>query len=226
MSGDHVELMNRLTLLLVAALLVGCLRAPDLDAGNLETLATDDEILASFKKLHERIYRVYSLGPDRDAIHDLLSASFAGRALTEEYVEHFTTIIRMQEEQTAIAVARVDYEDVRVLERTPRSVRLDVDWSVGGVVTHQNHQHARINRYQAVYTVANRSEGLRIVATRVRNSERVGTLMSSSPTWPLDQLPESGAGYMDPLELLRAGSEAQKSSTRQEAAETEEADAP
>ena len=79
-----------------------------------------------FKQLHRRLYEVYSLdaldsvGPidsidpieprdlNRDAIHDLLAASFSGEALTDEYVEHFVTLTRMRQERTAIDVVRVE----------------------------------------------------------------------------------------------------------------------
>jgi hypothetical protein len=167
--------------------------------------AGDGELVEAFRQLHAPIYRVYSLGPDRDAIHDLLAASFAGRALTREYVEHYTTLVWMQREQTAIDVLQVNYEQVKVLERNRRKVEVDADWSVGGVVTHRNHQHARVNRYRAVYTLAQADDGLRIVETRVRNSERVGSLLAEDGSWAFDSLPTSGSGFMDPRELLKAG---------------------
>jgi hypothetical protein len=184
---------------------LGCTRPTGGDGANLVLGADDASLIDGFKALHSPLYRVYSLGPDRDAIHDLLSKSFVGRALTQEYVEHYTTIVRMLGERTAIDVLRVDYEEIRITDRTPRRVRLDVDWSVGGVVTHQNHQHLRVNRYQAVYTVVERSDGLRITDTRVRNSERLQGMPYTAEGWPLDENPSSGLGFMDPLDLLRAG---------------------
>jgi len=167
--------------------------------------AGDQDLISAFRELHSPIYRVYSLGPDPDAVHDLLSASFAGRALTREYVEHYSTLVWMQKEQTAIDVLQVNYEQVDVLRRERGSVEIDADWSVGGVVTHRNHQHARVNRYRAVYTLASIDGGLRIVETRVRNSERVGSLLSADGSWVFDALPSSGSGFMDPAELLGAG---------------------
>ena len=167
--------------------------------------AGDQDLISAFRELHAPIYRVYSLGPDRDAIHDLLAASFAGRALTREYVEHYSTLVWMQREQTAIDVLPVNYEQVEVLRRGRGNVEIDADWSVGGVVTHRNHQHARVNRYRAVYTLAAVEGGLRIVETRVRHSERVGSLLSADGSWAFDSLPSSGSGFMDPLELLQAG---------------------
>jgi hypothetical protein len=169
-------------------------------------IALDDTaVVETFRALHKPLYGVYDFGPDRDAIHGLLEASFVGEALTTEYVEHYTTLFRMVEDETSIRIQRVDYESVRVLDRTPRGIRVDADWSVGGVVTHQGHKHPRVNRYRAVYTLSPTPDGLRITATRMRNLERVRSLLSAGDAWTIDDLPKSGAGFMDPLDLLEAG---------------------
>ncbi|MEM9597680.1 MAG: hypothetical protein AAGD06_25665, partial [Acidobacteriota bacterium] len=131
----------------------------------------------AFRALHEPVYGVYALGADRGAIHDLLAASFTGEALTREYVEHFTTLARMEEESTSIQVLAVDYEEVTVLDSEAGRVRVDADWSVGGVVTHRGHRHPRTNRYRAIYTLEavgeTAGEGWRIVDTRMRDMERI-----------------------------------------------------
>jgi len=170
-------------------------------------LQLDDAALEeSFRALHKPLYGVYDLGPDRDGIHALLSSSFVGEALTTEYVEHYTTLFRMVDDETSIRIQRVDYETVAVLDRAPGgSVRIDADWSVGGVVTHQGHKHPRVNRYRAVYTLSPTPDGLRITGTRMRNLERVRSLLSAGDAWTVDDLPKSGGGFMDPLDLLEAG---------------------
>ena len=169
-------------------------------------------MLARFREIHSQVYRVYSVGLDRDAVHDQLAAAFAGDALTREYVEHWTTLARMRDEGTAIDVLSVDYESVAVAGSVPDGVLVEADWSVGGIVTHQSHKHHRINRYQAVYTMAMASTdgeapALHIVDTRVRNAERVSTPLESSGggSFPLDELPKSERGYLGPAELLRSG---------------------
>ncbi|MEM1177213.1 MAG: hypothetical protein AAGM22_02615 [Acidobacteriota bacterium] len=153
-----------------------------------------------FKGLHEPVYRVYELGLDRDAIHDHLASSFSGRLLTDQYVEHYTTLVRMGREQTAIRVVRVDYEEIEVAEPEPGVVQVVADWSVGGVVSHQEHKHLRTNRYRALYELAETADGWRIVTARLRDLRRVKTGLGLS-----DDLPESAGGMMSPLELLRAG---------------------
>lgn len=184
----------------VVGLAGGCAPAP------APTVQLDDSAVAEvFRTLHTPLYGVYDLGPDRDGIHDLLSASFVGEALTHEYVEHYTTLFRMVEDETSIQIQRVDYETVAVLDRGPEGVRVDADWSVGGVVTHQGHKHPRVNRYRAVYTLSPTPEGLRITDTHMRNLERVRSLLSAGDAWTIDDLPKSGGGFMDPLDLLEAG---------------------
>ncbi|MEO1083274.1 MAG: hypothetical protein AAFY88_03445 [Acidobacteriota bacterium] len=153
-----------------------------------------------FKGLHEPVYQVYELGVDRDAIHRHLAQSFSGRLLTDQYVEHYTTVVRMGRDQTAIRVVRVDYEGIEVEQTEPGRAQVVADWAVGGVVSHQEHKHLRTNRYRALYELVETSEGWRIVTARLRDLRRVKTGLGLS-----EDLPETAGGLMSPLELLRAG---------------------
>jgi len=164
---------------------------------------SDAQVVDEFKALHEPVYGVYQLSGDRHAVHGLLRGSFTGDELTREYVEHWTTLAHMEREQTSIRVKTVDYKTVEVLDRVDDEVRVEVDWSVGGVVTHQEHKHPRVNRYRAVYTMIDTGEGLRITATRMRNLERIKNALSTTDEGLLiDELDGGGGGFMDPLELL------------------------
>ena len=172
-----------------------------------------NETAAVFQELHERLYDVYGLGTDRDLIWDLLSSSFAGDALTQQYIEHFTTLTQMSAEKTAIEVLQVDYEHIEIVDQTGDRIVVDADWSVGGIVTHQRHKHPRVNRYRALYTLAlNQGTGAaneggtayRIVETRMRNLERVRSLIDGHD-FPLDDVPQSARGMLGPADLLRAG---------------------
>lgn len=163
----------------------------------------EDELVATFEALHERVYGVYDVGPDRDALHDLLAGSFAGPALTAEYVEHFSTIHNMADDEVRIAVRKVDYADVSVLEQEPGRALLDADWSVGGVVTHQRHSHSRVNRYRAIYTIELQPDDeWRITATAMRNLQRLQSPLSVG--WPLGEDLGSGA-FLDPVDFFEAG---------------------
>ena len=169
--------------------------------------ASPQALKTLFRSLHRPILEVYGLGSDRDAIHAHLATSFRGEALTREYVEHFTALAHMRKESTAIRILRVDYERIDILEQAPTFVRIDADWSVGGIVTHQQHRHPRTNRYQAVYDLAFESDGWRFVGSRLRDMSRIrgfSSLTDGDP-WAIQRMPKSGGGMMSPLDLLKAG---------------------
>jgi len=197
-----VTLPHRAPLLVIAALL-GAACAPDVD------LPDPAWVESLVPELHRPIYQVYALPLDRDAVWEQLAGSFTGQALTEQYVEHWTTRHRMDRESTAIDVRRVEYDQIDVLEVGPGRARVDVAWSVGGIVTHQQHKHPRVNRYRAVYTVADGAEGWRIVQTRMRDVHRVKSPSRSGGAGGifdvLDDAPDEGGGYLDPLDLLEGG---------------------
>lgn len=159
-------------------------------------------IVQDFQGLHRSVYDVYSLQGQPQAIHQLLAKSFSGEALTGEYIEHFTTLFHMEKEETAIDIKQVDYNNIEPLEYLDGKVVLDVDWSVGGVVTHQKHKHTRVNRYRAVYTLEKISEqDWRITDTKMRNMERIRRATDEE----LLNSTNAGGGYLDPLDLLDAG---------------------
>ena len=161
-------------------------------------------LLDDFKKIHSDVYQVYRLGEDRDLIHDHLATIYVGDALTEAYILHYQTIQKMIEDETAIDVRQVDYSSVDFKSHTLSGVFLDVDWSVGGIVTHQEHKHTRVNRYQAGYTLQQDADGdWKIAHTRVRNAERVQRAFLSDDEF-FDGT-EAGGGYLDPLDLLEGG---------------------
>jgi hypothetical protein len=169
----------------------------------------ETELRARFEQLHRRLYEVYALDGERDALWGFLAESFAGEALTGEYVEHFTALRRMARESTAIRVLEVGYDQIAV-HRDGDGWLVDADWSVGGVVTHQGHRHPRINRYRATYRLAStggaREDGLadlRIVGTTLRSLERVASARGAG--FPLDDLPASTRGSLSVTDLIRAG---------------------
>ena len=75
-------------------------------------------------------------------------------------------------------------------------VKLDVDWSVGGVVTHQGHKHTRVNRYHAVYTLTELKGGeWRISDVKMRNAERIRRATDEE----ILNGTNAGGGYLDPM---------------------------
>jgi hypothetical protein len=203
---DNLPTMLRTAAACACALAVlGCAATP----GELAGLS-DQALAERFQELHRRVYEVYAQGPEAPRLHDHLARSFAGEQLTEEFLEHYTTVALMARDRTAIDVLRVDYERLALARERDR-VRVEADWSVGGVVTHQGHTHPRVNRYRAVYTLAAvaRAEGgdplaaLRIVDTRLESLERVrGAIDLARPN---GRLPASAAGSLSLGDLLRSG---------------------
>lgn len=158
--------------------------------------------IEAFKMIHSKVYDVYALS-EKDDIHSHLSGIYSGEALTESYILHFQTLSRMAEEETAIDVKNVDYSNVSFVGHLWEGLRFDVDWSVGGIVTHQKHKHTRVNRYQAMYTVSEIDGAWRILHTRVRNAERVQRALLSDESFFNGE--DAGGGYLDPMDLIDGG---------------------
>ena len=155
-----------------------------------------------FQEVHPLVYQIYQGNMAEVELHQLLSSVFVGRRLTGEYVEHYSTLHHMRLEETYIDVKQIDYNTIEVLDFDVGAVQLDVDWSVGGIVTHQGHKHTRVNRYQAVYTMIDTGDkGWRISDVKMRNAERVRRATDEDILNGTD----AGGGYLDPMDLLDAG---------------------
>ena len=161
--------------------------------------ATDE-----FSALHRKVYSVYQLPLEKQKIHDLLAEIFIGEALSSEYVEHFTSRIHMKEEETQIDIRQIDYNEVVLLQQLRDSIVVDADWSVGGIVTHQQHKHPRVNRYRAVFTLRrNQQQQWRITDTKMRNAQRVQR--AGIQDQDFFEGKKSKGGYLDPLDLINSG---------------------
>lgn len=172
--------------------IVGCAsKLPDLDV-----------VERTFRDIHPMVYQIYASPLPENALHRLLAGVFTGDKLTHEYIEHFSTMHHMAVEETSIDVKQVDYNSIEVLDFDLDKVKLDVDWSVGGVVTHQGHKHTRVNRYRAVYTLINTGSGdWRISDVKMRNAERIRRATDED----ILNGTNAGGGYLDPMDLLEAG---------------------
>ena len=179
-------------MLILALLHFGCTnRVPDLEF-----------VQTQFTEMHPSMYQIYKQGMEERALHHLLSSIFVGDKLTYEYIEHFSTLHHMAVEETSIDVRQVDYNSIDVIAFDFGEVKLDVDWSVGGVVTHQGHKHTRVNRYHAVYTLVDvGNETWRISGVKMRNAERIQRATDED----ILNGSNAGGGYLDPMDLLEAG---------------------
>ena len=153
--------------------------------------------------MHQKVYNVYQIPLEQEQIHNLLSTVFVGEALTKEYVEHFMSRIHMTREDTYIDIRQIDYNSIELIEKYPTYSVYDVDWSVGGVVTHQKHKHPRVNRYRAIFTLTLHDNHWRISDTKMRNAERIQRAGISDTDFFEGK--SSSGGYLDPLDLIDAG---------------------
>lgn len=182
-------------LVLATAGALGCVRDDALSGW------TDAAVAAEFERLHRPVLDVLGRAESAEPLWHSLEASFAGEALTEEFVEQFVTLSGMRRDRTRVRVATVDYQSIDVLEREPGVVRVDAEWSVGGFVTHRRHTHPRINRYRARFDLAPNpgSAGeLRIVASEMTDLERRGRLRATRDAG-------SSAGSLSLGDLFRSG---------------------
>lgn len=162
-----------------------------------------DAIADVFRSLHGRIYDVHRQGGDRRAMHAWLAGSFAGEALTEQYVSAWSTGRRMAAQDAEVDVRRVEYGDILQLPGPEGRIRLDVRWSVGGVLRHAAHRHARVNQYRAIYEIADTGDGTRIVSARMRSASRLRHPILEGGAFDLFTPDQEGPGaFLDPADLL------------------------
>lgn len=160
--------------------------------------------VVDFENLHKKVYSVYEVPLSPDSIHDLLSEVFVGEELTKEYVEHYSSRVHMKEDSTAIEIRQVDYNEVLFLSRYQKSIELDVDWSVGGIVTHQKHKHPRVNRYRAVFLLERmQDDQWRITDTKMKSAQRIQR--AGIQDTDFFEGKKTTGGYLDPLDLIDAG---------------------
>lgn len=166
--------------------------------------AADPALAAHFQSLHRRIYDVHQQGVDRRDLHTWLAGSFAGEALTEQYVTAFRTARRLAAQDAGIDVRRVEYGDiVQLPSAAPGRTRLDVQWSVGGVLRHAAHRHARVNQYRAIYELQTTAEGPRIVAAHMRSASRLRHPLLEGGAFDLFAPDADGPGaFLDPADLM------------------------
>ena len=157
----------------------------------------------TFASLHRRIYDVHQRALEPSALHAWLAESFAGEELTEQYVTAFRTGARLAAQDAGVDVRRVDYGDIVLLPAPPGLTRLDVRWSVGGVLRHAAHRHARVNEYRAIYDLAETAAGERIVAARMRSASRLRHPLLEGGAFDLFAPDGDGPGaFLDPGDLM------------------------
>jgi hypothetical protein len=116
----------------------------------------------AFEAIHRNIYEVYGL-TDPDRIFDTLSSSLYGPELEKQIYEYMKCLKVQEAFNTEISIAEVIYNDVRVLGIENEAVSVYCKWIVIGKVRHPTHIHRKTNLNEAVYRVALKEGGPRIV---------------------------------------------------------------
>lgn len=144
---------------------------------------SDDEALAIFESLHRNIYRAFDY-TDEGAVYDALAQSVDGPMLETIYSDVYQSLIMREENGAVSKVVRVQIDEARLISKfdsaasTPPDEELGsfvvrATWQVDGLVTHFGHAHKRTNAFEAVYTVAPRAAGWRIVEVDILQQRRI-----------------------------------------------------
>lgn len=145
----------------------------------------DDEAIELFRSLHSNIYRAFDY-TDEGAVYDALAQSVDGPMLESIYNDVYQSLIMREEGGAVSKVMKVDVthakrvseawadDEVRIAAPDePGAFMVDVQWTVDGLVQHHGHTHSRTNAFDAVYVIAPRREGWRIVDAQVLDQRRI-----------------------------------------------------
>lgn len=150
-----------------------------LEHGQAYTALPDDEALAVFESLHRNIYRAFDYA-DESEVYDALAQSVDGAMLETIYNDVYQSLIMREENNAVSKVVRVEVDAMEIrpikegsAEFGEAAYRVHCQWQVEGLVTHFGHSHARTNAFEAVYTVAPREQGWRIVDAKILQQQRV-----------------------------------------------------
>ena len=127
-----------------------------------------------FHHLHQNIYEAFQHENESD-MYDVLADSLEGDLLDEIYNEVYQAKVVGAGGTTSFDIHRVKPLDSAVLPSydMENAFRVRHSWRVYGTVSHYRHKHTRINEYEAIYTVAARPPGWRIVDVQIHQQNRV-----------------------------------------------------
>ena len=129
-----------------------------------------------FERLHGNIYRAFD-ALSEDEIYDLLAVSVSPAVLDELYGDIYESLILRGD---GGAVCRIDEIDRRELQiSVPDAIgelphfTVNCAWRVKGSVSHWGHEHTRINRYRANYTVRHDGHSWKIDEVEILDHSRI-----------------------------------------------------
>lgn len=168
----------------LASLLLGLVLLPfgrvTFDAGASYAQPAEAEALELFRSLHTNIYRAFDY-TDEGAIYDALAQSVDGPMLEMIYNDIYQSLILREEGGAVCKVQKVAIDEAAVLDGeaigdetlSPGAYKVRAAWTVDGLVQHYGHTHGRTNAFEAVYTIAPRQDGWRIVDAEILEQRRI-----------------------------------------------------
>jgi hypothetical protein len=162
-----------MALVLVGGLSMGCSPEPDV------ALPDDASAAKLFEDLHQGIYRAFAQR-EEGAVYDSLADSVAGELLDQIYQQVYESLIAREHGDVVSEIIGVDTveavvtESARIDPRHGPTFQVRAVWEVNSVAEHEQHRHLRSNQYEALYRVAHRPEGWRIVEDRILRQRRLG----------------------------------------------------
>lgn len=175
-------------------LLLGCAEPPVLDP----------DLVADFGARHARVYDAFEHGTDADALHAHLAGIYTGEALTDAFVRHYRTAVRLEAEDVGVDVLGVERLDLDAVA-VPGGAVVTTAWLVRSSVRHQAHTHVRVGRYRGGFEVVPTDDGPRIAASWLADVQRVRSGLQAGDLFGEPQGSAAERGFVDPLELLEAG---------------------
>jgi hypothetical protein len=132
------------------------------------------EARRQFETLHGKIYAAFD-GDSQEAIYDALATSLSGDLLEAVYLQIYSSTVEQEDGDVTVRIRRVKPLSSLVLplpDPGQRAFQVRYQWRVIGTITHHAHKHARINEYQALYTVTEQPDGWRISAVAIEDQQR------------------------------------------------------
>ena len=143
---------------------------PALMAGELD----DDRAAALLQTLLKNVYRAFDFREEED-VYDKLALSVSGDLLTDIYLQNRRSLAVQQAGGAQAKIKEVSVESAHAerVDADGLTYALHGTWTALGTVGHWGHVHQRMNRYDAVVTVAARDGAWNIVGLEMRDEQRI-----------------------------------------------------
>ena len=164
-------------------------------------------LLDEVSRLHRKSYDAWATEGEPEALYDVLSGVWTGRALTEQYVNQRVALARLHAAKGGLSLRGHRVEEARVTGLDAHGATLRLTWLVGGLVTHEGHSHERISRYEAVYDVVFTADGPRLAGVWPKDQRRLAAPPPDAEGWFLDDVvdPTMAPSATGGLDALRGG---------------------